>query len=370
MSKNYEVQSMNISAVTTETESNDAMFDADYWASFSEDNVSPESPETKEASEQRREAIAKMYPKFEHRRIKLDRIIPAKAEWNFFPSQNKTILDELMKNIVVYGQLSPVIVWQQDDDTYMLLGGHTRFTAIKNLYQVFSAAGDMEQATRFSTIECNVYAHDELDDIEARKIIIYDNVIRRENTTAIKARAVINMNMLEKETRGKRSTSVVRERALSSVAKALGETEGTVKDLYRLRTLIPAFWPLVDAKEGDKITNQYARNIAVLPADLQQYVFDEHLYDKKLSAPQMKMLKAAKTKDDIDTVYLLPQEFTVTSKSIIDEELPKEYKTVTLPFLPDEEATIKNIVLNSLGSANISDTTKRLLRKTFGITEN
>ena len=364
MAKKEDAQTMNVTAVTPETEGRETVFDAAYWSSFNEDNVAPVSAEQQKEVSNHQEQLEKMYPVFERKQIPLGEIIPSKAEWNFFPNQDNTILEDLMKNIVVYGQLSPAIVWEQPEGKYMLLGGHTRYKALENLYQIFSAAGDTKQAARFGTMDCNVYAYNEIDELEARKLIIYDNVIRRDNTTAIKARAVINMTMLEKESRAKRSVNIVRERALANVAKILGEPEGTVKDLYRLRTLIPDFWPLVDAKGQDKITNQFARAISLLPATLQQYIYDNALYLKKLSVKKLATLKAAKDTGDIDAVYNAPEEYIISSRIAINEPPPKDYKTLTLVMDPKYEQVIKDIVLQGIShSTDIPVEAKLLAQK-------
>lgn len=339
--------------------------DPNYWKSLSEDDVQPDKQ--KQVSDERQQEIEKLYPVFTREHIPVEKLLPANEEWNFFPSQSKDTLDEMMKNIVVYGQLSPAIVWAQPDGNYMILGGHTRFYAIKKLHDIFKESGDEEQSKRFETMDCNVYGPDEIDEIEARKIIIFDNVIRRDNTTAIKARAVINMAQLEKETRAKRRPDTKRERALTKVAKVIGENENSVKKLYQLRSLIPEFWPLMDAKNtSDRITNQFARVIAGLDSNLQRYIYEKHLYDIKLSSLQMKQLRLVKTTEDIDNIFDAPTTYTVLSRGELDEKLPDDYVTFTVVCSNDELQTVKDTIKWCINERqDVSSKTKELIGKLF-----
>ncbi len=340
--------------------------DYDFLKSLSKDSVKEVDQEQKQASEERQKQIESLYPTFTRRRVPLAALFPASDKWNFFPVQDDGALQELMKNIAVYGQLSPAIVWEQPDGTCMILGGHTRYRAIQRLYNIFK--NDKDQVDRFTTMECNVYAYDELDEVEARKIIIYDNVIRRENSTAIKARSVITMAQLEKDTRPGLKWGVSRSRTLENVATALGENVSTVKRIYQLRNLIPEFWPLVGAKDReDKITNQFAMAIAMLPPELQHYIFDNALYiGAKLTAAQMSELKAAKNSYEVDKVFNAPEIYTVTSKLQLAIEPPAGYKPITLLCAEEETNVVKELIEQALNNSDkISNTTKKLVQKIF-----
>lgn len=341
--------------------------DLNYWANLSKENVKKPAEEQVKASAERQKKIESLYPIFTREQIAINSLVPANEEWNFFPSQENGVLEELMENIAVYGQLSPAIVWEQKNGTYMILGGHTRYQAIKRLHEIFAESGDEEQAKRFETMDCNVYSHDELDEIEARKIIIFDNVIRRENSTAVKARSVITMAQLEKDTRSSRRPDTRRARILDNVASALGESVNAIKKIYQLRELIPEFWPLVDAKDREeRITNQVARSFAILPADLQKYIFDNQLYKNKITSQILAGLKKAQSTSDIDELFTAPEIFTVTTKTEITEQLPSNYKPLVVFGSKEELGKLKEIIeWNVCASSEISDQTKNILRKVF-----
>lgn len=343
-------------------------FDADYWKQLSatgKESVAPISAEEKMKSDAQLKQIERLYPKYHMEKVDISKLVPAKEEWNFFPKQDKTILTELMRNLVAYGQLSPALVWKQINGTYMILGGHTRYQAIKALHDIFTSeeGKDDDMAERFSTMNCYVYEHDELDDVEARKIIIFDNIIRRDNTTAIKAQAVINMNRLELDSRTARKPSEQRERIMTSIAKVMGTSEGSVKRLYQLRTLIAEFWPLVDGTGEDKITTQVARAFSLLPEELQRYIYNNHLYRNKLSANSMKALAKAETIEDVIEVYSSPQKYVISSKLELDEKPPADYETITLVASPQETEIIKNGILEIIKKPQISNETRKFIKE-------
>ena len=339
----------------------------DYWKNLTKDDVKELNGEQTKASKERQEKIESLYPVFTREQVMLKDLVPADEGWNFFPAQNNGVLEELMKNIVVYGQLTPAIVWKQPNGTCIILGGHTRFQAIQKLHEIFTEAGDEEQAKRFEAMDCNVYAYSELDEVEARKIIIFDNVIRRENSTAVKARSVITMAQLEKDTRSSRRPDTRRTRALDNVASALGEPIGTIKDLYRLRNLISEFWPLVDATDRDnRITNQLARAIAVLEPKLQEYIYKKELYRNKLTSSQLAQLKKAGSTADLDELFTAPEVFTVTARVELNEQLPPHYKPLLMFCSEEELEKVRGIIeWNVCADSSISEQTKDILRKIF-----
>lgn|GEM_PF-1234317 len=321
--------------------------------------------EERKASTEQQKKIDAIYP-FTSEYIPLDKLRKAPDEWNFFPAQNAEMISELVGNIALYGQTTPARVWKQADGTYMILGGHTRFQALEKLHELYQA-GKVGLEQDFDTMWCSVYDTDTLDEVEARKIVIYDNIIRRENSTAVKARSVITMAQLERDTRSAKKIGKRRTRILENVAAIMNENLGNVKRIYQLRTLIPEFWPLVDAKDREeKVTHQFARDIAMLSPELQKYIYDKELYKNKIT-PQLRAgLKKVQDTNDIDELFTAPEIFSISARMELPAPLPDNYETIMLFASKNEMEKIKSIIeYNVCASNEISDETKNLLREVF-----
>ena len=324
-----------------------------------EGEISLPSADEVRTNMERAQRIDAMYP-FTNEHIPLDKLRPAKQAWNFFPVQNAQMLSDLVGNIAMYGQTTPARVWKQSDGTYVILGGHTRFEALKKLHELYQS-GKIELEHDFDTMWCSVYDVDTLDDIEARKIIIYDNTMRRNNTKSLMARSIINMNLLMRNTRPSRRPDTKRVRIAEQIAENLGVSRNTVNGIYKLRNLIPEFWPLLD--EPDKamrITDAFAQAVAMLPKDLQKYVSESGIWvDRKFKPSQLKALSKVTSTEEIDELFTAPEKYSVGAKTEIAQPLPEGYKAVVLAASPDEIPIIKEMIEKA---DSISDETKRLIK--------
>lgn len=338
------------------------VFDAAYFKSLAHKEAPPVSQEESE----RRQKIEGLYPTFRQKEIPLEDLVPAPSEWNYF-KKSPALVEELMKNIAVYGQQSPAIVWEQEDGRYMILGGHTRYQALCSLRDLFLQNHDEAEAARYETMYCNIYAHDTLDDIEARKIIIYDNTIRRENTTAVKVQSIINMNRLMKDTRPAHRPDTKRVRIAKQISEIFGDSEGTIKGLYQLRNLIPEFWPLLDSKDSaEKITQQFARATSVLPSHLQRFLYESGLYQQKWTSRKLRMLTHAQSEEEIEGLFTEPDPYVIRSQLTTDVPIPDTYKALTIPCSVTEIAAVKHLIHDALTSSDqVSEQTKELIRKLF-----
>lgn len=338
------------------------VFDAAYFKSLAH----KEAPPVSEEETERRQKIEGLYPSFRQKAIPLDDLFPAPSEWNYF-KKSPVLVEELMKNIAVYGQQSPAIVWEQKDGRYMILGGHTRYQALCSLRDLFRNNGDETEASRYESMYCNIYAYDTLDDIEARKIIIYDNTIRRENTTAVKVQSIINMNRLMKDTRPAHRPDTKRVRIAKQISEIFGDSEGTIKGLYQLRNLIPEFWPLLDSKDPEnKITQQFARAVSVLSPNLQRFLYESGLYQQRWSSKKLRALTRAQTEEEIENLFTEPDPYVIRSQITTDIPIPDTYKALTIPCSDTEIAIAKELIRNALtNSDQISEQTKDLLCHLF-----
>lgn len=347
----------------------DAVYDAAYFANLAKNKdqakteVAPPSPAAQMGERDRARKIKELYPDYYEMDISLDSLEDAPEEWNFFPRWNEEQMTELMENISVYGQLSPALVWDKGDGHYMILGGHNRFHAISKLHEILSEKYP-EEAAVYTTMRCNVYAHDTLDEVEARKIIIFDNTIRRENSKSILRRSIINMNQLMKETRESRRPDTKRKTIREQIAESMNVSPRTVSGIVHLRNLIPEFWPLFDSKDKDsKLSDSLGQAISYLPPDLQKYIYDQGLFvGAKLSSYQLKKLREAENEEDVQQAFAAPRIYTVSAKSTLTWELTEGYKGRTIACREEEIPAIIEAVQNANVSQETKDAVRELLR--------
>lgn len=146
-------------------------------------------------------------------KIALDKLVPAKEEWNFFPEPDQETAILIAKSIYQQGQLAPAIVWEQENGTYMILGGHTRAAIIGQLHEIFP------EDDRFNTMLCHVYEFDQLIESEARQIILLNNLTQRaQEKPSLLTRSIISMIELEKNIR-KRKNGIHTQRISEEVGK-------------------------------------------------------------------------------------------------------------------------------------------------------
>lgn len=329
--------------------------------------VKPQSEKQKQENVERKQKIDDMYPFESDVHIPLDKLRPAPEEWNFFPAQNTELLAELMANIATYGQTDPARVWKQEDGTYIILGGHNRYQALSNLHQLY-ISGDVEMDHDFNTMWCSVYDTETLDEIEARKIVIYDNTIRRDNTKALQRRSIINMNQLMKETRTSRRPDTKREKISEQIAEVMNVSGRTIRGILKLKKLIPEFWPLFDETDKTKkISDGFAQAVSSLEPDIQREIFVSKIYEgNKLTAGQLKTLSKAESYDDVQAVFTEPSKYTVSAKKELISPLPADVNTFVCCAAPEEEELLKKLIYKTvMEHSEFSETTKKNIKMLF-----
>ena len=65
--------------------------------------------------------------------VPLDKLTEAPKEWDVFPTVSEEDVVRICASIQKYGLLHPITVWEQDDGSYMILGGNTRTACFKYL---------------------------------------------------------------------------------------------------------------------------------------------------------------------------------------------------------------------------------------------
>lgn len=141
----------------------------------------------------------------------------------YFRDLDRAMKDKLMEDMRDNGQINPIIVKKNEDNTYTVLAGHQRLIAARRL--------------NWQQIKAIVI---EVSELEAEKLLIRDNLFRRhmggmELARALEAYAKLSDNQTPKSIR--------------QIAEEIGENRNTVHFYMKLNKLIPEIQRLVDDKK-------------------------------------------------------------------------------------------------------------------------
>ena len=307
---------------------------------------------TKEEEDER---LQKLIPADAEQLIPIDKMVEAPEEWNFFGRPEPDQYALILTSIYQYGLWHACTVWEQEDGTYMILGGHTRHLAYHELREL---TGD----DKYDTIPCKVYKHDKISEVTARRIIILSNVAQRaqENTTA-RIRCFAEMTRLER-VEPFYSGDMGNMDIASAVAKIFGVSRSTVFFYRRLEKLIQ---PLLDAFDQRTINAKLTETLCDIPAELQQYIYDKG-YHLTMTLPMGRALKNAQTTEDVEAVVNAPEKESTRNQYVISTKFkkPSNFDFVPIAIKHEEVDAFKKFLMQSLDLADgLSDNTKEVLLK-------
>lgn len=258
--------------------------------------------------------------------IPLDKLISAPSDWNLYPPADEETIVKMMESFAQYGQLKVAIVRDEGDGNYMIIGGHNRLTTLKRLHENFP---DVE---RYKTMRCNVYSRDTINDEAFRIAVVEDNEAQRakEDSRYIAVGYNVRKRFGEKSSIYKHGLEMRKK-----LMEKYGISNGTASNIEQIGSY------LIQDYLSMYINGSLSRNDALvisrLDAELQEYMFKNKIF--KLSVQAKKMLKNAKTADDVDAAIYAEKENTfdgmkipspppkdnITIKLSIPEKIAEEY---------------------------------------------
>ena len=142
----------------------------------------------------------------------------APENWNRYPKLKDSQLDkylELKLSIYEKGVEEPCILWQQIDDTYMILAGHNRRQICKEIISENKDTRGFEES-KFRFLPSIVYGTDEIDDAQAQQIIDDTNLYRDFSRLPARVKMEIMRNRMEvykkrKYSKGERIDQLAKE---------------------------------------------------------------------------------------------------------------------------------------------------------------
>lgn len=291
-----------------------------------------------------------LIPANNEQQLDINKLVPAPDDWNFFGKPNEEQYALIFQSIYTYGLWHPCTVWEQEDGSYMILGGHTRHMVYRELYAV-------TQDEKYLSIPCKVYKHDQINEVTARRIIILTNIAQRaQESSKIRVRCYCEMARLEKMDAFYGAGIDVN----TAVAKLFGVSRATVAFWRRLESLIE---PLLIALQDKQITQNIASMLCDLMPELQEYIYEQN-YHTQLTSKMRSALKAATTPQDIDNIIKAstqaPEKYQYVFSTKVKK--PLDYDFIPLAVSHDEVAAFKSFLTQSLDLADgISDKTKQII---------
>ena len=246
--------------------------------------------------------------------IKLDKLIVSPLEWNFYKPLSIEKQAELVESIQENGLINPIIVWEKEENMYMILAGHNRVNAFKNLFE-------RTNDDKFSKIPTFVKSKDEITENEARAIIVDTNFVCRQLSTLERAKSIlVKYNELGSKKRNEINIA-------EQIAAQFDIDKRQIYRYYQLNKLIPQF---IDRIENGSLSMKAGLKIVKLRTGFQNVLFKE-LNDILNNKTIMKMDISA-TEDEI-IKFLKRTGPQKLEKVVVD--VPEEYVAEVINLIKD-----------------------------------
>lgn len=242
--------------------------------------------------------------------VLVNKLVKAPEDIHWFEPLSEEKFLELKLSIEKNGLLNPVIVWEQLDGTYIILAGHNRVRAYK----------DLQESTKdiiYNTIPAIIFPYESLKDNpeKIKAIIIETNIINR-NQFTIKERintVMYRMYMYKNYKDGQ-------GRGIEELAQEMGLKKSAIYDDCKIgNKLIPE---MLEYYYRNKINRKTALQLTRLEPEVQKYLIDFHS-DKITTKCLYNMPEDVATEEDIKE-YLENSEVPKTIKRI-EVQIPEEY---------------------------------------------
>ncbi len=272
-------------------------------------------------------------------RIPLDKLVPAPAEWNYFPPLSPDKELEMYFSVLENGLFSPIIVWEQPDCTYMILSGHNRVNSFRKIYEDYKDA-DIEKLIleaqddetfkladdfsleNFESIDAHIFKFDDIDENKAQEIIIDTNYIQRDEDKKILTTTIMRRLEIVKRRRD------LKGKSMDIVANEMGISASGVHRQWVLATKI--IDEMRNLYYDEKISQQAIMQVQNFSPDIQKWIVDE--YGEVLTNKMLNRISLKKnySKNDLKMIFdsMIEKEEvnvkTVTFK--VEEEWVAEFK--------------------------------------------
>lgn len=256
----------------------------------------------------------------------------APAEYNFFSKLDETDFLYLKMSIMNNGLFNPIIVWEKINGRYMILSGHNRVNAFRELLAEYTDDKYME-------IPAIIYGVNEIDEKKAKEIIIDTNFIQRGNFgPKLRARILKERMDIYKNQKDKKG------RRIDELAKDLGiQRTAIYEDIQIIEKLIPEIQEMFFTS---KITRKAALRACMISKELQNTILEEP-YCQYVDTVHLMQIKSEYTEEKILSIFSKQEEKKKINKEIkisIPESHYDEFMIMYKKFIENISENDNNVV--------------------------
>lgn len=227
------------------------------------------------------------------RMIEVEKLIDAPGSWNFYSPLNDQKMMELIDSILSKGILNPIVVWEREHGKYMILAGHNRVRAFKYLEEA-------TQDNMFKKIPALIKEKDEIDEMEAREIIIDTNWVQRELSPLEKSKSILEKYSVLQNKSGYKSKygKYGAGKTRDIIAEQYNLSGRRVEEYKRLSNLIEEMQAMIN---DNNISATVASKIALFDKDTQFWIYDNFRDD--LKSKTARKLNSKMDRNDISKLF-------------------------------------------------------------------
>lgn len=189
-------------------------------------------------------------------KIDINKIEDANPTWNFFKPLGKEKMQELMNSIRENGLIHPILL-SKHNEKYIILSGHNRVQAYKNLF-------DQTKDENFLKILSQV--KENLTEEQEQELIIDSNWVQRTLSVSERTKSIYHKYILIK------NQKVSKNKEIYEIVAEDYKLSG--KQIQRYLRLNKLNNELLDLLDSGVITLRAGVNIALFDDEIQKYIFD------------------------------------------------------------------------------------------------
>lgn len=218
--------------------------------------------------------------------INIDRLVMAPANWNHPRDLDEAELESLATSIHEQGLIYPIVVWEQENGSYMILAGHQRTRAFRKLSE--------EVDVKYTEIKAIVHTRDSLTELQAESLFIVSN---SEGRTGLSHRELVKSVWRMDEIYELEGMKQEGKRKNQVIAEAFKQGATQTKMLMSLQRLHAG---LLELYFQGKYSLKLSYKLSILEGSVQEYAYI-HLRNK-LKHKHFEFIRKGMSLEELDKI--------------------------------------------------------------------